>query len=287
MPPRTPGALLPSVDNEEHAGVSAIRPNDSVDVRQETGCPTHRRRGGSSSSTRFPSRGAKFNDSICELTARQSMRALSWPRRTSPTAQRSAQPALGSSPGSQGCRRGKTVLRAPWRRQQVAPRRERSASPRHRASDEQPVRADPAAISVVTQPGPVDQARRVVLDQRPALPRRRARQGSPVLETARPHPPQRRRVRGRRHRQRRPARGAIRRRRRPARPRRRPPLPQVLTDPAVVRVRQCCQGTTVTGQRAVAHQAGRQRPDKPGARRLGCADDDQLGGPVRRSGSVR
>jgi len=129
-----PGALLPSVDNEEHAGVSAIRPNDSVDVRQETGCPTHRRRGGSSSSTRFPSRGAKFNDSICELTARQSMRALSWPRRTSPTAQRSAQPALGSSPGSQGCRRGKTVLRAPWRRQQVAPRRERSASPRHRAS---------------------------------------------------------------------------------------------------------------------------------------------------------
>jgi len=119
---------------KEHAGVSAIRPNDSVDVRQETGCPTQRRRGGSSSSTRFPSRGAKFNDSICELTARQSMRALSWPRRTSPTAQRSAQPALGSSPGSQGCRRGKTVLRAPWRRQQVAPRRERSASPRHRAS---------------------------------------------------------------------------------------------------------------------------------------------------------
>lgn len=135
MPPRTPGAaLLPSVDNEEHAGVSTIRPNDSVDVRQETGCPTHRRRGGSSSSTRFPSRGAKFNDSICELPARQSMRTPSWPRRTSPTAQRSAQPALGSRPGSQGCRRGKTVLRAPWRRQQVAPRRERSASPRHRAS---------------------------------------------------------------------------------------------------------------------------------------------------------
>ena len=132
--------------------------------------------------------------------------------------------------------------------------------------DEQPVRADPAATSVVTQPGPGGSSAPGGVGSVASPPSQELGEagepgrGSPVLETARPHPPQRRRVRGRRHRQRSPARGVIRRRRRPARPRRRPPLPQVLTDPAVVRVRQCCQGTTVTGQRAVAHQPAASDP---------------------------
>ena len=96
---KPPAAPLPLVDNQEHAGVrrhSARTP--SVDVRQETGCPTYRRRGGSSSSTQLPIRAAKFNGFTCEPTARQSIRTPSWPRRTSPTAQRSAQRAPSSCP---------------------------------------------------------------------------------------------------------------------------------------------------------------------------------------------
>jgi len=66
--------------------------------QQETGCPTYRRRGGSSSSNQSPSRAAKLNGFTCGLTARQSIRTPSWPRRTSPTAHHSARRAPSSCP---------------------------------------------------------------------------------------------------------------------------------------------------------------------------------------------